>query len=533
MLNLRKFLCGFYGFLAFVFAWIIVLDLLAFLRPHAARAFAPRTTLIVVVMASLSLLIFGMAWWTVRNGKHWARTWAIAASLVLILTMSPVLFWGRLMPLSFLIIYAALLAAGIAGLVAFIPRSANAPIKTPKPPRIAGDGTSSVLDVLAWVLGAAGYFAGMNQWYRWSLAHHLHVKIGYVYWLQLILALLLITFIHESGHAIAGISLGMKLRAFIIGPFHWRIRDGQWKFQFLPAHFLSAGGAAALVPTNPDQPRWREIVMIAAGPLANLGTGLIAIAAALAVVGSPFEQDWHFLGVFSTLSLVTFAVNLIPLRPDSLYSDGARIFQLLRGGPWADLHRALSVVQFTLVTPLRPRNYDIDAIRRASESFTHGRQALLLRLLASSYFFDSGMINQARDSFAQAEAIYQESASDIPAELHFDLVFDSAYLRHDAASARKWWNLMEAKKPTHLGVDYWLARTALLWIENNNEEAREAWNKTNALAQKLPSAGTYEFDRYRVGLMGAALNASPAMTSHTQFHEAASDLNPELTVGTT
>ena len=82
-----------------------------------------------------------------------------------------------------------------------------------------------------------------------------------------------------------------------------------------------------------------------------------------------------------------------------------------------------------------------------------------------------------------------------------------------AAEARQWWDLMEAKKPTHLGVDYWLARSALLWIENHNEEAREAWNKTSALAQKLPRAGTYEFDRYRVGLLGAVLGASPATSS--------------------
>ncbi|MGD0737012.1 MAG: M50 family metallopeptidase [Terracidiphilus sp.] len=501
-----------YGLLAFIFVWVIAFDLLAFLRPSGAHPLTPRTALTVIAMAGISLLIFGMAWWTVRRARPWARTWAIAASLVLILTMSPFVFWWRLLPLSFSIIYAALLAIGIAGLIAFIPRNAlaNGPIKALKPRRVAGDGTSGVFDVLAWVVVAAGYFAGMSVWDRWSFSHHLQIRTGLMYWLQLILALGLTIFIHESGHALAGLGLGMKLRAFIVGPFHWRIRDGRWNFQFQPSHFLSAGGAAALVTTDPNQPRWREIVMIAAGPLANLCTGLIAIPVALAAVGSSFEQDWHFLGVFSTLSLVTFAANLIPLRPESLYSDGARIFQLLRGGPWADLHRALAVVQSSLVTPLRPRNFDIDAIRRASASFTHGRQALLLRLLASYYFLDSENNDKAIEALSEAEAIYHESASDIPAELHFDFVFDSAYLRHDAASARQWWDRMEAKKPTHLGVDYWLARSALLWIENHNEEAREAWNKTNALAQKLPTAGTYQFDRYRVGLLEAALNTSPA-----------------------
>jgi hypothetical protein len=42
---------------------------------------------------------------------------------------------------------------------------------------------------------------------------------------------------------------------------------------------------------------------------------------------------------------------------------------------------------------------------------------------------------------------------------------------------------MEAKKPTHFGVDYWLAQSALFWIEGRIEEAREAWKKGNLLAQ--------------------------------------------------
>jgi len=46
-----------------------------------------------------------------------------------------------------------------------------------------------------------------------------------------------------------------------------------------------------------------------------------------------------------------------------------------------------------------------------------------------------------------------------------------------AGTARLWWKRMEAKKPTHFGVDYRLAQSALFWIEGRKEEAREAWNK--------------------------------------------------------
>jgi hypothetical protein len=81
------------------------------------------------------------------------------------------------------------------------------------------------------------------------------------------------------------------------------------------------------------------------------------------------------------------------------------------------LQRALSVAASTVVTSLRPRDYDIDAIQRAELFFTQGHQAFVLRLLASSYYLDTGNNSQAVQAVAEAERIVQESNLDIPAEL--------------------------------------------------------------------------------------------------------------------
>ena len=250
--------------------------------------------------------------------------------------------------------------------------------------------------------------------------------------------------------------------------------------------------------------------MIAAGTMVNLLTGLIALFAALNAKGQPYEQYWEFIAYFSAISLLAFATNLVPMRPEALYSDGARIYQLLRGGPWADYYRVLNLVASSSVTPLRPRDFDIESIQRASLSFTQGRQALLLRLFASYYFLDCGKIPQANEEIAEAERIYLESATDIPAELHTDFVFSKAILSRDAAGARQWWDRMEAKKPTHFGVDYWLAKSALSWIEGRRDEARAAWEKGNHLVQQLPAAGIYEFDRYRSSLLHDCIESESA-----------------------
>jgi len=62
-------------------------------------------------------------------------------------------------------------------------------------------------------------------------------------------------------------------------------------------------------------------------------------------------------------------------------------------------------------------------------------------------------------------------------------------------------------------VDYWLAASALLWIEGNLKDANESWEKAHALAQQLPQAGAYEFDRYCCSLLRKALDEASAARS--------------------
>jgi len=510
VLVLRKILCGCYGFLAIVFAVIIPGHILALLSP-AEDAYLPASTeSIFLAMASVSLFIFSMAWWTVRSSKAWARVWAIAASAVLIVTMGPICFWGRTLPLSFSAIYITLLAVGFAGLVAFARRGkgADAAIANPKPARIAGDGTSRGFDVLALLIGIAGTMAGLSLWNRWASSQDLPPSYGLTFWVDLPIALFFIIALHEGAHALAGISVGMKLRMFMIGPFRWNLALGKWKFQFIPQNLLGQGGAAGLVPSDPRQSRQREIVMIAAGPLANLVTGLIAIWLGLMAKGSPYEQQWYFFALFSNLSLVVFAANLVPARPEATYSDGARIYQILRGGPLADLQRCFAIAAAILITPLRPRNYDIEALQRAANTFTEGQQAMFVRLLAYNYFHDCGRIAEACHALDQAEAIYHQSASDIPAQWHTVFVFGNAFLKRDSASARAWWERMQAKQPPERDEIYWLCDSALLWSENSREQANEAWNKGHALAAQRPHAGAYDFNRDCFSQLREALDAS-------------------------
>ena len=102
-----------------------------------------------------------------------------------------------------------------------------------------------------------------------------------------------------------------------------------------------------------------------------------------------------------------------------------------------------------MVSPVRPRDYDIEAIHRAAHTIAQGRQGLLLRLLAHSYFIDQGNVTSAGEELLRAASIYNTSASDAPAEFVSCFVFGSAYIWRDADTSRQWWAHLEAKKPAH------------------------------------------------------------------------------------
>jgi hypothetical protein len=239
--------------------------------------------------------------------------------------------------------------------------------------------------------------------------------------------------------------------------------------------------------------------------LANLVLGLAALTIAFTADPESQMQLVGFSALFGAFNLVTFATNLIPLRSGAHYSDGAVIYQLASKGPWADFHRVAWGVGSTLVTPTRPKDWDLEAMKRAAGGIGTGRHGLLLRLWIHYHHLDCGRVEEARMALNDAGQIYHESASDMSVELYTVFVFGTAYGTRNAEATREWWNKMQAKKPTRFNVDYWRAKSAFHWMEGSFEEAKECLKQSEELAAKLPYAGVYEFDRYCCNLLHEAL----------------------------
>jgi Peptidase family M50 len=470
---------------------------------------SPWSSRVVIYVCLLAVFagVFSRAWWMIWRAKPSERAWGlVASSLCIFIAFLQGILAHRLEANSIFV------GLSVVGFVAFGSRlkprlAANNEEKL----AIAGDFTSGHVNRVAQGVTFGLSFGAYLWWQGWLAAQHITALNSALFRFVLTLVVLLtITSIHEIGHAIVGMICGMKLRAFFIGPFQWHVRDAKWGFEFKPKGLILADGVTALIPGNGKLSPRQYLTMMAAGSLANVLTGSLALFLILGSGVALPAPVTGFVALFGAWSLGLAAANLIPFRTPQGYSDGAVVLQLLAGGAFAEFHLSVARIGSSLVSSLRPRDYDIGSIRSAARGIAHGRQALLMWLYAFSHSIDSGKTEEADEVLANAELVCLQSASNIPAELHTTFVFGNALVRRDPKATRFWWNRMQAKNPTRFNADYWRAESALHWIEGNLDEARTAWEKSNALAEQLPQVGAYDFSRHCCALLRHELDQAAA-----------------------
>ncbi len=489
--------------------------------PSAVEPTITVTLRIAVITAIVVILgiISGVAAWLIYREKSAVRSWGIAASIVTLLISSPFVYLSFEADLPGFLVYfsAAVMVIGIIGVVLFALRSnPNPPGHSKGNEPIAGDGTNAILNKVVWIIGTVFGLAGVNWWKGWGNAHLLPHQTGWTENLLIVPILAITILVHELGHAVAAVSVGMKISSFTFGPLDWRINNGRWKFSFSISRLRSVGGAVGVASTRADEPTWFRIWIATAGPFANLLLGAASAYLAMNAKGSPYENSWGMLADLATISIGTFILNLIPVRVGGFYSDGAKVLQMLSGGVWADHLKLHYQTDSCRLTALRPRDYDLACIKRLAKNIETPLLELLCRLYALEYHLDRGEILDATDDLEQAVSASTGASASLTVELCTELVFAIVFLRRDVGAAQVWWLRMESLKPTRSSWDYWLAHSALNWIEGNLEVANESWAKGNLLAQQLPKAGAYEFDRHCFGLLRVAIDESTATQSSSR-----------------
>jgi hypothetical protein len=448
--------------------------------------------------------LFSIAVWAIIKAWPSARYWDAGASLVLLV--------GGLVSLlhrPFHLMTAAWipLAAGTAGLIVFAPRhkaraqASNQRAKGPLP----GDGTSRMGNQLVLVAGAVGSIGGVRLLSLWARAHGFPRGFPSFFAFQVLLAILVVLAIHEAGHAVAGFAVRMKLIGFVVGPFNWSRAYGKARLIFSGAGLIRFGGQTMVAPATMESFRIRKAIQVAGGPAASLLAGALGVWAVFAARGRPWQHDWAIVAIFADISTLVGLLNLAPFGNKSMYSDGAKLYQILAGGLWSDYHRLLGAVASTAVTPLRPRDYDLATIHRAIGVIAQGRDEIFLRVCAYNCCLDRRNLQDAAAEIGRAEAITVELGIEPAIERCATFVFADALLRRDAAAACRWWQRIESKPAYRFTENLWPARSALLLSEGKIDEAADACKKAADWARQLPATGAGEAERNNVELLQEAL----------------------------
>jgi hypothetical protein len=165
--------------------------------------------------------------------------------------------------------------------------------------------------------------------------------------------------VHELGHVLAGVAAGFRFSSLRVGrlEIHRGFRLARYRGSGAGSGGW-LGGWANLVPIWSESLRWRALIMIAAGPAANL-------LSALAVGLAPLAMG-TFSGFFLIFSAILGLGNLVPMRNRAVLSDGRRILMLLRnrelGERWLALMRLLAEIVEGVPSEALPADFVAKAI---------------------------------------------------------------------------------------------------------------------------------------------------------------------------
>ncbi len=498
----------FYGFEGVIGA-LLAVDLLSpSFRHKLAHGFAKQSQFTFVFFCYFVTvgLVSGLAALLKSQPGEWGRRIGILAAAMNL----PVIPFGTVL--------------GIEGLNYYLRRP-------PQPPPLhrvlrPGDGThgwsNTVFTSASWVL----------YWTISNALRHLQKLHGaptekWTGWgpflLLLFLALSVSAFIHECGHWIAGRSAGFHLVGFRLGPLHWQNISARWRLRFEPKQWL--GAHVAMVPISDGNLRERAMTMIVGGPIGSFVVGITGLLLILLLAGphaSPVLLE--FLRIVTAMGFSDSILNLIPVRIAVNYSDGARLWQLWRRGPWSDYVCALFYTGISRTTPLRPRDWPAEMMRNAADFARLLPDGAGLLALAFLHCEDRGEIERANQYLDAAYQSASKSSSGLAKNLAVERAYVEALYHRDLAAARSWMDRGIRREEV---TEYWRTTAAILALEGDFARARGNLERGWALAEKLPQVGTFDMERRQ--LKGVEQMIGELENRLAQAHEPTARLGqPEL-----
>jgi hypothetical protein len=203
-------------------------------------------------------------------------------------------------------------------------------------------------------------------------------------------------FLHEAGHLLAAVLQDFEILGASLGPIRAVHFHGKWTFQF-SGTVLS--GSISAIPRENHAWRKRMLLVVAAGPVATLLTG---VASGLLLFSGEFE-GWmnYLLASLTELSFFLFILGLIPNGSKAQIRNDAQLcYSLFR-----NTAEAQGILLYHLVTQLgvagmRPRDYPERLIRKLAVGRSRPDMSLIYAHTIVMWAIDRGDM-QTADAWEQ------------------------------------------------------------------------------------------------------------------------------------
>jgi hypothetical protein len=388
-----------------------------------------------------------------------------------------------------------------AGIFYFI----RSPERDPVPPRkhqpIVGDGTTKWSGTVFMIAQMFWGIFILSSIHRWTITRRMpQIHSEALFWITLASAVYGSILFHEFGHLVLGDIVRFRLIGFGVGPLSWAYAGGRWRAQVRYDKLF--GGHSAMVPRTPGNIRERAMILTLGGPLASLLLGAVGAILLFLIPGPAWPA-----AIGQTVALATgfafgdFLFNLLPMATEAQYSDGARLWQMYRRGPWCDFHCANHYMGLSQATPLRPRDWPREMVVRAAEFGAQLPEPAGPFAMAYVHFLDCGDWELALSWLEKARGVAR-AGSKLAHALTVDRAFIEAFHRHDGSQAQRLFDQAPVREDS---TDYWRAAATVKAAQGDLAGASVTWNKAWDMAQKRPPTGIYDMDREQLRRVGTWL----------------------------
>jgi tetratricopeptide (TPR) repeat protein len=322
---------------------------------------------------------------------------------------------------------------------------------------------------------------------------------------------------HEMGHLLAGWLVGFRFVLITFGPLRIAREAGGLRLSLIHTNVVQWQGRALMVPTEFGDFRRRRMVLVAGGPLATFGQMMLVLGLNFALRNRAIGYGWGLVLLWLLLSAVMLLpATAVPQKIGNIYTDAARIWQILRGGEALTRQLALTNLVEASLRGVPPAEMDADFVAITLAAPPDSSEALVGHYVAHLQALDRGDVAEAAVFLEKTLTLLQQRP---PAQRSPVIFASAAYFaaryEQDLAQAQAWLNLIQPEQYNALALEVeqilLRVRAQMLLLAGELALAKTAVLQSQRLLQQSVDLGSVPFEtRLLNEILAATGDVAPA-----------------------